>query len=492
MGAAASAASPISSPRTSPNQKFRRAAALAGGAAAHLVHLRKENSVLQRKSPVVPPRKGPQQSPETPSESEIASQELLQKVLSNESTDFVVLDGFRDAWEGAGHQPMTASAYQLLDSFHMHVKAVVFQPEYCIDTAVGVRVVINEFGVVNMMCSFGNDGANGQPSVEMLKAYVEYSLASIYDLPSEAVIVAPWNPGHVAVLMALESDPSKWDAESKIKLATRFHMRHATINKAVSMFKSEGTLKRLRSLPVSFAVGVLQRAWRRFMKSSAGRLRIETSRRQNNNKDLSFATSPTRFHHNEPLHSTRKLADRAHETQVKTVLEPWWRQLRSSEIDGLQGDQLQKFGTEVMGLLTAYGPSLMTIATNDISVRSGNAVEPSAEALRKSNLDVIGSSSDEPQDEFSDIINTSHLCSAHGNHTISKSTAVLRLRLQGLAAVLRRDLFDARFDSVLQDTIRRVAGVPDDLSVAVLGKRYGSVVVHVGIETKPVASTTLA
>lgn len=534
MGAAASA-----SPATSPTAKWRRAARIVGGTVHHLHRYNNNNDLDELRSspenqskerqhvmsalPFAQAVRGPESSSPV-SEFDLLhtklapdltprALELLRRIMTTNVTDFVHLDSFRDYCEDTGDWQLSDAKYELLKGFNMHVKAAVLQPNACVGTAVGVRIVISEFGVVNMMCAYDAKSDNSGPlnkRSSLLTAYVEHSLAMIYDLPRAAVAVAAWNPGHVAVLCCFESDSQKWSPHYKQKLVQKFNDRLRKAHSACSTFETIRQDTRERSLPVSFAARVLQRNWRKWAASKKGRTNIARRRRQVNTtttnagrgdseaaptnpnptptRHAEISTSP-RFTRGEPEpDSMRRAVEETFEEKARGALDPWWRELDNCGGVGLVDAELQRFGTQVKDVLKSYEHDFVVVGHNELSLRTVEFVSPDANSLGRAGLaTVCGQGSDgaeDDDDEFSDIMaSTSFVRSAYGHHKVQSTTCVLRLRIQGLAAVLRRDLFDERFDRTIANSVRRVVGVPNESTVTVLGKRYGSVVVFVGIET---------
>ena len=426
--------------------------------------------------------------------------ELLRRIMTTNVTDFVHLDSFRDYCEDTDDWNLSDAKYELLKGFNMHVKAAVLQPNACVGTAVGVRIVISEFGVANMMCAYAARSESGPLNnrSSLLTAYVEHSLAMIYDLPRAAVAVAAWNPGHVAVLCCFESDSQKWSAHCKETLVQKFRDRLRKAHSACSTFDIIRRNMRERSLPVSFAARLLQRNWRKWASSETGRANIER-RRQFDASDARLEPEPSptrhelstspRFARGDPApDSMRRAVEETFEEKARGALDPWWRELDNCGGVGLFDAELQRFGTQVRDLLKAYEQNFVVIGHNELSLRTVDFVPPDANSLGRAGLAMVCgqqcSPGKEDDDEFSDIMaSTSFVRSAYGHHKVQSTTCVLHLRIQGLAAVLRRDLFDERFDRAIVDSVRRVVGVPNESKVTVLGKRYGSVVVFVGIET---------
>jgi hypothetical protein len=98
---------------------------------------------------------------------------------------------------------------------------------------------------------------------DLLRAYLEHVLAALYDLPREAVVVAPWTPGNGCLQCMLESSPARWDPDYKAQLSRSFAVRLRRALASTGMFETAAAQRRrARSLPVSHAVAVILRAWR--------------------------------------------------------------------------------------------------------------------------------------------------------------------------------------------------------------------------------------
>jgi hypothetical protein len=195
-----------------------------------------------------------------------------------------------------------------------------------------------------------------------------------------------------------------------------------------------------------------------------------------------------------------------HAGSTPTALEPWWRLVEGSAGVGLTGEALAGLAAELARTLSQQDnhAHLLTVASHRLSVRVATAVEPSPAVLRKAGLELLDNNSNaadrgpevrtppahQHRDEFSELLGEATtdasalvLAVTPCGCRVYATTAVLRLRLNGLAAVLSRDLFDPQFDDVLAAALSRAAGVPAGVRVRVLGKRYGSVVVFVSLET---------
>jgi len=384
------------------------------------------------------------------------------------ATQFHFLDTFCAVYEHKHGKQLPEATVTLFASFHLNIKSISLQPSFCIDSAVGARLVISEFGVLSMMCAYSEENKRA------LLEYVEYSLATIFDLPVEAVSVGQWTPGNVALFCCFQSDSSLWTDEDKANLKRRFDVRHRIITAASKAFRDSGNLKKARGLPVTFAASVLQKAWRAFVSSDRGQSRLAVRRASDSSTNGEVRVS-------DDLPDTLLHLEHSHEMEAHTVLDPWWQKLLHTP-EGLTGQALAEFGSQLADQMAQHDNVLCEVLGHRIALRSARFVAPNARDLSAAGLDIESDSIVEHVDEFSHIVDERQVRTRDGV-TIQPTTAVFRLRLQGLAAVLSRDLFSKQFDDVLAKTFQRAATVPSGFSVRVLGKRYGSVVLFIGIET---------
>ena len=190
-------------------------------------------------------------SPSTPTRrfGDVPASEVLPAVRSffwrvekMTSPHFPHVDEFCSYFQNQFGVAIPDATRELLGSFNLHVKAVALQPAFCVDTAAGLRLVINEFGVLSMMAVYDvgmqmAEAVSTAPALagqsprstsrranrpNLLRMFLEYCLGTLYDLPWEAVVVATWNPGNVAVMCCVETDSGKWTRSDKERLQRTF------------------------------------------------------------------------------------------------------------------------------------------------------------------------------------------------------------------------------------------------------------------------------
>ena len=415
--------------------------------------------------------------------------------------------------------------FNLLNGFQLHLKAVALQPEFCFGSAVGLRLVINEFGVLSVMCTYDplltkvSDGSelhspksssNGdagsvrkEPSNStaderrppLLRTFLELSLGLLFDVPRYAVAVAPWNPGNVAIVACFELDASKWTPEHKAKLVRRLHRKHRTVESVSALVQRGASARKSRQLPVSTAAKRLQAVWRKFATSTRGRMILQarnqprqTNRASPKHDDGSVNVALLENDSMVDDSAIVQIEANRHDQFTRERMASWWKQVQLSP-NGLTGQPLHELGAELVSVLTNFEAVVLEVAGHPLRMRSAAVVASDPVTLKKAGLPVLAAQTSSPFDEFSELLGETATGGAvvarseHGHHPIRCSTLVLQLRLRGLAAVLNRDLFDPSFDAALASAVGRIITAPEDIVVNVLGKRYGSVVVFVSVET---------
>ena len=316
---------------------------------------------------------------------------LVSRVMGTTTRlDFVFLNSFRDFCRNSDDEDLATlpdSAFEMLGTYQLRVKLALVQPALCAGTTVGLRLVISEFGLLNMVAAYrsravathrrrrrdGDDTGSSEnhpreqqhahARSKVLKAYIEHGLACMLDLPCEAVVVAQWIPGHVAVLCCMEADSTKWDVDSKARLSRTFEQRLRHSQHACGVFQKIAERKRARRLPVTYAVGVVQRAWRRWVTGRPKR-EAETAaeeRREggggggggNGGNDIIHdqgVLARMRVAHGRfprvttPYVVIRQMADDVFDGRVQVALRPWWQRVEMAGGNGLYGTTLNDLG----------------------------------------------------------------------------------------------------------------------------------------------------
>lgn len=435
------------------------------------------------------------------------------------------LQEFSQLYEELYDTPLPDETFNLLNGFQLHLKAVALQPDYCVGSANGLRLVINEFGVLSVMCTYdpvltktvddtslrspkSSSDNNGGTMLKklsnsttakrrppLLRTFLELSLGLLFDVPRYAVAVAPWNPGNVAIVACFELDASKWTPEHKAKLVRQLHRQHRTVESVSALLQRGSSAKEARQLPVSTAAKRLQAAWRQFAASTRGRMILQARSQLRHSRTASSKHNDDSI--NVALLENDSVVDDSaivqieanrHDQLTRERMTSWWKQVQLSP-NGLTGQPLHELGAELVSVLTNFEAVVLDVAGHPLRMRSAAVVASDPVALKKAGLPVLTAQNSSPLDEFSELLGETPTGGAvvarseHGHHPIRGSTLVLQLRLRGLAAVLSRDLFDPSFDAALASAVGRIITAPEDIVVNVLGKRYGSVVVFVGVET---------
>ena len=492
MGAASSMSGAVT-PSTEPIQKLRKMSGIAGVSVAHAKAVKEKMPLPESPSGAKVHQPGYPRAdsngsatsvPTSPAEPLILSSEaeaLLNLVQRQDHGELTFLREFCLEFERSQGKDFPPSMFALLHNCTLSVMQVALQRVLCEGSVVSVRLTLSGLGLLTMRVAFLEEQtSHSSHFLLLLREYLEFSLAKLYAVSYNSVAVARIKPGNVTVTCCFETNQGKWTTRAKTILRKKLGQRELDLKSNCSrIFGASGKSARDKRIsPATYASRVLQRAVRKWLAEKPAKVAVERLTPGDDDarprtSDCTVAPQPTRLGRAESMRF---------DVKMHSALDPWWQKVNKDS--RLSSEDLEEFGIAVAKALQTYDLPVFLFHNKSVKVRSARYITPTVKALNNAGLEVSGDDSENSvQDEFSDVMPATHLEAVDSGEQIWPSTAVVMLRLHGLAAVSGRDFFADTFDDGVVSMVRQVVAVPGSINVRLLGKKFGSVVIFVGIDT---------
>ena len=142
-------------------------------------------------------------------------------------------------------------ASRYLDSMTLKIQGFQVHSALCTESVLGMHFVLKDFGLFSVLSAF-EQRLSAKPAdfEDIVRAFLEYSIGQVYGLPFEAVAVASWKAGTLAVDVGLETNSRNWNAAAKATLRDFVQKQYAALSTTIALFAKAGATMRAKNLPV--------------------------------------------------------------------------------------------------------------------------------------------------------------------------------------------------------------------------------------------------